>query len=74
MQLAKLYAAMPPARAANLLSGLDLDLSVEIIRKMKQKPAAALLASMKSKRALAISRRLTDPLASPPRGPAAARP
>ena len=71
--LAKLYAAMPPEKSARLLAGMDLDLSVEVVRKMKQKQGAALLGAMSSKRAVAISRRLLNPL-GPGESPAAARP
>ena len=60
--LSKVYSTMPPERAAALLSGLELDLSVAIVQRMKKKHSAAVLAAMRSERALVISRRLLDPL------------
>ncbi len=61
-KLSKVYSSMPPERAALLLSGLELDLSVAIVQHMKKKQSAAVLAAMRSERALVISRRLLEPL------------
>lgn len=61
-QLSGVYSAMPPAEAAELLAKLDLDLSVSVIRQMKKKISAGVLAAMKPDRALLISRRILEPL------------
>jgi len=61
-QLSGVYSAMAPAEAAGLLSKLELDLSVAIIRQMKKKVSAGVLAAMKPERALSISRRILKPL------------
>ena len=62
-KLAKVYSAMPPARAAVLLSELELNLAVSVLAGMKQKNSAKVLAVIDSKRALVLSRRLARPLA-----------
>lgn len=61
-QLSGVYSAMPPAEAAALLGKLDLDLSVSVIRQMKKKISASVLAAMKPDRALQVSRRILEPL------------
>lgn len=61
-QLSGVYAAMPPAEAAALLGRLDLDLAVSVIRQMKKKVSASVLAAMKPERALQVSRRILQPL------------
>ena len=71
-QLSGVYSAMPASEAANLLAKLDLDLSVSIIRQMKKKVSASVLAAMKSDRALLVSRRILQPL-DPATDPPAAR-
>ncbi len=63
-KLAKVYSAMPPARAARLLSDLELDLAVSVLGGMKQKESAKVLAVIAPKRALVMSRRLVRPLAT----------
>ncbi len=61
-KLAKVYSKMPPARAARLLSDLELDLAVSVLSGMKQKESAKVLAVIDPKRALVLSRRLARPL------------
>jgi flagellar export protein FliJ len=61
-QLSGVYSAMPPADAAQLLGKLDLDLAVSVIRQMKKKISASILAAMKPDRALLVSRRILQPL------------
>lgn len=73
-QLAKVYAEMPEAKAGSLLGRLDLDLAVSIIRQMKKKSSAGVLAAMGSDRALLVSERLLKPLDPTTDAPAAARP
>ncbi|MFT5696939.1 MAG: flagellar motility protein MotE (MotC chaperone), partial [Myxococcota bacterium] len=65
-KLSKIYSAMPAAKAATLLTALDLDLSVEVLSKMKQKYSAQILASMPAARALSTSERMVRPLSAPP--------
>jgi flagellar motility protein MotE (MotC chaperone) len=61
-QLSGVYSAMPPADAAQLLGKLDLDLAVSVIRQMKKKVSASILAAMNPDRALLVSRRILQPL------------
>ncbi len=70
-QLSGVYAAMPPAEAAALLGRLDLDLAVSVIRQMKKKVSASVLAAMKPERALQVSRRILQPLDPATDGPPA---
>lgn len=65
-RLAKVYAEMPPERAAPLLEALELDLATEVLSSMKAKDSAAVLAVMNRLRALRLSRRVARPLAEPP--------
>jgi flagellar motility protein MotE (MotC chaperone) len=58
-KLAKLYEAMPPAKAAPILAALAPEVSLDILRRMKPRQAAALLASMDAKTAAEISTRLS---------------
>jgi len=62
LQLSSVYSAMPPNKAGSLLGKLDLDLSVSIIRGMKKKSSAGVLAAMSPDRALRVSRRMLKPL------------
>ena len=73
-QLAKVYADMPEAKAGSLLGRLDLDLAVSIIRQMRKKSSAGVLAAMGSDRALLVSERLLKPLDPTTDAPAAAQP
>jgi flagellar motility protein MotE (MotC chaperone) len=61
-QMADVYAAMAPERAGRLLDQLDLDLAVSVVRSMKKKSSASVLAAMKPERALLVSRRILSPL------------
>ena len=69
-RLAKIYAAMAPARAARLIEGLDLDLATQIVAKMKHKQSAAVLSLIRRERALAMSRQVVHPLRGEPARPA----
>jgi len=73
-QLAKVYSEMPEAKAGSLLGRLDLDLAVSIIRQMKKKASAGVLAAMGSDRALVVSERLLRPLDPTTDAPASAQP
>jgi flagellar motility protein MotE (MotC chaperone) len=70
-QLSGVYAAMPPGDVAELLAKMDLDLAVSVIRQMKKKISASVLAAMKPERALLISRRILQPLDPATDGPPA---
>ncbi len=72
-QLSSVYSSMPPVKAGDLLSKLDLDLAVSVIRSMKKKSSAGVLAAMRPDRALAVSRRLLKPLDPQTDAPAARR-
>ena len=61
-RLAKVYAAMPPGRAAPLLQRLEVELATEVLARMKPKKSAAVLAAMAPDRALLLSRRVARPL------------
>lgn len=63
-QLAKVYAAMPPGRAAPLLESLEPVLATQILKRMKYKKSAAVLAVMSQGDALRLSRRVARPLAA----------
>jgi len=65
-QLAKIYAAMKPAKAAQLLEGLDANLATQILSKMKHKKSAAILERIESERALTVSRQVAHPLSFEP--------
>lgn len=73
-QLASVYSSMPPNKAGELLGRLDLDLAVSVLRGMKKKSSAGVLAAMKPDRALLVSRRLLKPLDRKTDPPAARRP
>ena len=71
LQLSNVYSSMPPNKAGKLLGKLDLDLSVSIIRGMKKKSSAGVLAAMSPDRALSVSRRMLRPLDPSTDSPAA---
>ncbi len=59
VKLAKLYEAMPPAKAAPILATLDPEVTLDILRRMKARQAAAVLAAMDAGVAAQISTRLS---------------
>lgn len=65
-KLAKIYSAMAPARAAQLLEELEVGLATQIVAKMKDKKSAAVLAQLSEERALDMSRRVAHPLGMEP--------
>jgi len=65
-QLAKIYAAMKPTKAARLLEGLEANLATQILRNMKHKKSAAILERIEAERALAVSRKVAHPLSFEP--------
>ncbi len=58
-KLAKLYEAMKPDKAAPILATLEMDIVLDIIRRMKERPAARILANMDAGLAAQISARLS---------------
>lgn len=57
-QLARVYETMKPDAAAMILSGIDVDTSTEILRRMKERSAAQVMASLEPKSAARISQRM----------------
>lgn len=57
-QLARVYDTMKPDAAAQILAGIDVDTSTEIIRRMKERAAAQVMASLEPKAAARISQRM----------------
>ncbi len=70
-RLAKVYAEMPPAKAAPLLEGLDLDLATRLLTRMKHKDSAQVMALLPNEVALRLSRRVARPLSGLETKPAA---
>ena len=61
-RLAKVYAEMPPAKAAPLVEGLDIDLATRLLTRMKHKDSAQVMALLPNDVALRLSRRVARPL------------
>jgi len=57
-QLARVYETMKPDEAAEILSGIDVDTSTDIIRRMKERNAAGVMASLEPRAAARISQRM----------------
>lgn len=57
-QLARVYETMKPDAAAVILSGIEVDTSTEILRRMKERSAAQVMASLEPKAAARISQRM----------------
>ncbi len=72
--LSKTYAAMPPQKAAALISALDTELASSILRRMRAKQSAAVLSGMKPDRARTLSLRLARPFSREPGEGVGARP
>jgi flagellar motility protein MotE (MotC chaperone) len=60
-QLARVYETMKPDAAAEILQGIDVDTSTEIIRRMKERNAASVMASLEPRAAAKISQRMLRP-------------
>ncbi|MDP6418802.1 MAG: hypothetical protein QGG80_04995 [Candidatus Krumholzibacteria bacterium] len=54
-KLARVYESMPPREAASILSGMDLEIVLAVIREMKERQAAKVMASLDPARAAALS-------------------
>lgn len=59
-KLAKVYEAMPAPEAAAILSGMDADIVLDVLRFMKERPAAKVLAALDPARAAALSNMLSN--------------
>lgn len=57
-QLARVYDTMKADAAAGILAGIDVDTSTEILRRMKERNAAQVMASLEPKAAARISQRM----------------
>jgi flagellar motility protein MotE (MotC chaperone) len=58
-KLAKMYEAMKPAQAAPIISALELDIIIDIMGRMKERPAAKIMAHMDAGLAAQISTRMS---------------
>jgi flagellar motility protein MotE (MotC chaperone) len=58
-KLAKVYEAMPAKDAAAILSGMDIELVRDVLRYMKERPAAKVMAALDPARAAVLSDMLT---------------
>jgi len=58
-KLAKMYEAMKPQQAAPIISGLELEIILDIMSRMKERPAAKILAKMDAGLAAQVSTRMS---------------
>ncbi|HPF70697.1 MAG TPA: hypothetical protein PLQ13_08520 [Candidatus Krumholzibacteria bacterium] len=58
-RLAKMYEAMKPEQAAPIIAALEMDVILDIMSRMKERPAAKILAKMDAGLAAQISTRLS---------------
>ncbi|MBU8871877.1 MAG: hypothetical protein KOO60_13505 [Gemmatimonadales bacterium] len=58
-KLAKMYEAMKPAQAAPIISALELDIILDIMIRMKERPAAKILSKMDPGLAAQVSTRMS---------------
>ncbi|MEW9854496.1 MotE family protein [Novosphingobium sp. M1R2S20] len=54
-ELARIYQAMKPARAAVVLEQLEMDVQVEVARRMRERSTGQILAAMSPQRAAALT-------------------
>jgi len=64
-KLAKMYEAMPPKEAASILSGMDLEIVLSVLRQMKERQAAKVMAALDPSRAAALSGMMSTSTAGP---------
>ena len=57
-QLARVYETMKPEAAAGILAGIEVDTSTEILRRMKERNAAQVMANLDPQSAARISQRM----------------
>jgi flagellar motility protein MotE (MotC chaperone) len=58
-KLAKMYEAMKPAKAARILAAMDIEVTLAILARMKERPAAKILSYMDAGHAARLSTRLS---------------
>jgi len=58
-KLAKMYEAMKPKQAAPIMSSLDLEIILDILGRMKERPAAKILANMEAGLAAQVSKSMS---------------
>lgn len=58
-KLAKMYEAMKPAKAASILAAMDMEVTLAILKRMKERPAAKILSYMDAGYAAQLSTRLS---------------
>jgi len=54
-KLAKMYEAMPAKEAASILSGMDMEIVLGVLKQMKERPAAKVMAALDPARAAMLS-------------------
>lgn len=64
-RLSKVYGAMPPARAAELLAKLDPEVASVVLSRMKPKVSAGVMAAMDSEQALLLTELAAFPIDEP---------
>ena len=67
-RLSKVYGAMPPARAAELLAKLDPEVASVVLSRMKPKISASVMAAMDSEQALLLTELAAFPIDEPEAG------
>jgi len=58
-KLAKMYEAMKPAKAAVILASMDMEVTLSVLKRMKERQAAKILAQMDAGMAARLSTRLS---------------
>lgn len=58
-KLAKMYEAMKPAKAAVILASMDMEVTLSVLKRMKERQAAKILAQMDAGLAARLSTRLS---------------
>ena len=64
-KLAKMYEAMPAKEAASILSGMDLEIVLGVLRQMKDRQAAKVMAALDPSRAAALSGMMSSGTGAP---------
>jgi flagellar motility protein MotE (MotC chaperone) len=64
-KLAKLYESMPAKEAASILSGMDMELVLGVLKRMKERPAAKIMAALDPARAAALSSLMSSNTGAP---------
>lgn len=59
-KIVKTYEKMPPKKAADVISAMEDNVAVEILKQLKEKPLAGILASMAPDRAMNLTSKLAS--------------